>query len=258
MKMAKHADDGGNIEVMGLMQGTIQNNSMIVFDAFSLPVEGTETRVNAQEEGYEYMVAYMEKIKASGRTDNVVGWYHSHPGYGCWLSGIDVDTQRLNQQFQEPFVAIVIDPLKTKEKGRVEIGAFRVFSNGYKSENRIKQTVPEDKIEDFGVHANEYYSLDIEYFGTMAQKNLIRQLNKENWSNPLLNEPEDTVDAQTRLAEHITECCGSLTRSLKHSDLEGLKKCNEAGQEICRTLVKNLIKERVKATAFSSPRDNVN
>jgi hypothetical protein len=22
-----------------------------------------------------------------------VGWYHSHPGYGCWLSGIDVGTQ---------------------------------------------------------------------------------------------------------------------------------------------------------------------
>ena len=20
----------------------------------------------------------------------VVGWYHSHPGYACWLSGIDV------------------------------------------------------------------------------------------------------------------------------------------------------------------------
>ena len=24
----------------------------------------------------------------------VVGWYHSHPGYGCWLSGVDVNTQQ--------------------------------------------------------------------------------------------------------------------------------------------------------------------
>ena len=38
----------------------------------------------------------------------MIGWYHSHPGYGCWLSGIDVSTQMLNQQFQEPFVAIVV------------------------------------------------------------------------------------------------------------------------------------------------------
>jgi len=24
----------------------------------------------------------------------VVGWYHSHPGFGCWLSGVDVNTQQ--------------------------------------------------------------------------------------------------------------------------------------------------------------------
>ena len=43
-----------------------------------------------------------------GRLENAIGWYHSHPGYGCWLSGIDVGTQMVNQQFQEPFVAIVV------------------------------------------------------------------------------------------------------------------------------------------------------
>lgn len=26
-----------------------------------------------------------------GRPENVVGWYHSHPGYGCWLSGVQRD-----------------------------------------------------------------------------------------------------------------------------------------------------------------------
>ena len=35
-----------------------------------------------------------------GRMENAIGWYHSHPGYGCWLSGIDVSTQMLNQNFQ--------------------------------------------------------------------------------------------------------------------------------------------------------------
>lgn len=39
---------------------------------------------------------------------NVLGWYHSHPGYGCWLSGIDVTTQSTNQKFQDPFVAVVV------------------------------------------------------------------------------------------------------------------------------------------------------
>lgn len=38
--------------------------------------------------------------QASMRLENVVGWYHSHPGYGCWLSGIDVGTQMTNQKYQ--------------------------------------------------------------------------------------------------------------------------------------------------------------
>jgi COP9 signalosome complex subunit 5 len=44
--------------------------------------------VNAAQEGYEYMVTYLENLKKMGRLENVIGWYHSHPGYGCWLSGI--------------------------------------------------------------------------------------------------------------------------------------------------------------------------
>ena len=56
-----------------------------------------------------------------------MGWYHSHPGYGCWLSGIDVGTQAIQQQYQEPFLAIVVDPHRTIAAGKVEIGAFRTY-----------------------------------------------------------------------------------------------------------------------------------
>lgn len=47
-----------------------------------------ETRVNATEEGYEYMTNYLTMAKQVGRLENALGWYHSHPGYGCWLSGL--------------------------------------------------------------------------------------------------------------------------------------------------------------------------
>jgi len=43
------------------------------------------------------------------------------------LSGIDVSTQMLNQNFQEPFVAIVIDPVRTISAGKVCLGAFRTY-----------------------------------------------------------------------------------------------------------------------------------
>jgi len=94
----------------------------------------------------------------AGRLENVVGWYHSHPGYGCWLSGIDVSTQMLNQQFQEPFLAVVIDPTRTVSAGKVEIGAFRTYPEGYKpADDPISeyQTIPLNKIEDFGVHCKQ-------------------------------------------------------------------------------------------------------
>lgn len=100
----------------------------------------------------------------AGRLENVVGWYHSHPGYGCWLSGIDVSTQMLNQQFQEPFLAVVIDPTRTVSAGKVEIGAFRTYPEGYKPPDEPiseYQTIPLNKIEDFGVHCKQVFLLSL-------------------------------------------------------------------------------------------------
>lgn len=35
-------------------------------------------------------IAQMDCLSKIGREHPVVGWYHSHPSYGCWLSGTDV------------------------------------------------------------------------------------------------------------------------------------------------------------------------
>ena len=34
-------------------------------------------------------------------------------------------TQMMNQQYQEPWLAVVVDPMRTMAAGKVEIGAFR-------------------------------------------------------------------------------------------------------------------------------------
>ena len=65
LKMAMHAKSGGNLEIMGMLYGKVQGDTFIVIDAFALPVEGTETRVNAQAEAYEYMVDFAETNKVS-------------------------------------------------------------------------------------------------------------------------------------------------------------------------------------------------
>lgn len=90
LKMVMHARSGGSLEIMGLLLGKVVDNTMvewvrfyfcdqsinffrwifsqqIVMDAFALPVEGTETRVNAQSQAYEYMTAYMESAIEVGK-----------------------------------------------------------------------------------------------------------------------------------------------------------------------------------------------
>lgn len=34
-------------------------------------------------------------VPSACRPEMVVGWYHSHPGFGCWLSGTDINTQQV-------------------------------------------------------------------------------------------------------------------------------------------------------------------
>lgn len=38
--MTMHARSGGNLEIMGLVQGRVDANTLIVMDSFALPVEG--------------------------------------------------------------------------------------------------------------------------------------------------------------------------------------------------------------------------
>ncbi len=52
------------------------------------------------------------------RPEMVVGWYHSHPGFGCWLSGVDINTQQSFEALNQRAVSVVIDPIQSV-KGKV-------------------------------------------------------------------------------------------------------------------------------------------
>ncbi|KAH9612153.1 hypothetical protein KSS87_023280 [Heliosperma pusillum] len=272
LKMVVHARSGGNIEVMGLMQGKTDGDAIIVMDAFALPVEGTETRVNAQADAYEYMVDYSTTNKQAGRLENVVGWYHSHPGYGCWLSGIDVSTQMLNQQFQEPFLAVVIDPTRTVSAGKVEIGAFRTYPEGYKPPDEPiseYQTIPLNKIEDFGVHCKQYYSLDITYFKSSLDCHLLDLLWNKYWvntlsSSPLLGNGDYIAGQISDLAEKLEQAENQLAHSRygsvitpsqkKKEEEPALAKITRDSTKITVEQVHGLMSQVIKDVLFNSVR----
>eukprot|EP01088_Endostelium_zonatum_P015405 TRINITY_DN376_c1_g3_i1.p1 TRINITY_DN376_c1_g3~~TRINITY_DN376_c1_g3_i1.p1 ORF type:complete len:341 (+),score=94.43 TRINITY_DN376_c1_g3_i1:98-1120(+) len=234
LKMVMHAKSGGRIEVMGVLQGKlIDSETFVVLDAFALPVEASETRVNAQAQGDEYLVNYLSSAEMVGKSENAIGWYHSHPSYGCWLSGIDVGTQKL-QQKQGPWVAIVVDPIRTVSSGKVELGAFRTYPESYKPAESSQQwqSIPLDKIEDFGVYANQYYPLEVSYFKSSLDEHLLNLLWNKYWvntlsSNALLSNRDYFASAIGDVSEKLEQA----ESQLQHSGRMGMSSQDKKKEE---------------------------
>ena len=94
LKMLKHGRAGVPMEVMGLMLGSfIDEYTTKVTDVFAMPQSGTGVSVEAVDPVFQTKM--LEMLKQTDRMENVVGWYHSHPGFGCWLSGVDVNTHQV-------------------------------------------------------------------------------------------------------------------------------------------------------------------
>lgn len=234
-KMANLAIKGGNIEVMGSLLGKVNDNCIIVTDVFAIPVEGTETRVNAQIEGYEYMVSYLQASNQINDKENIVGWYHSHPGYGCWLSGIDVSTQSLNQ-IQDPYLAIVVDPIKSINLGKIDIGAFRTYPEDVRVESN------EARRAKFGNYSDRYYSLDIEIYTSEVDKQLINFINEETWINELLIKQEVEDSKEGELVDNIKKIIQKVTETIE----EGM----EVQRDMNRSRFNNSYMSRVKKEEF--------
>ena len=117
------------MEVMGLMLGEFVDDYTIkVVDVFAMPQSGTGVSVEAVDPVFQQKM--LEMLKQTQRNEMVVGWYHSHPGFGnidnlllllliiklitligCWLSGVDINTQQSFEQLNPKAVAVVIDPI---------------------------------------------------------------------------------------------------------------------------------------------------
>jgi 26S proteasome regulatory subunit N11 len=59
-----------------------------------MPQSGTSVTVESVD--HVFQTKMLDMLKQTGRPEMVVGWYHSHPGFGCWLSNVDVNTQQVS------------------------------------------------------------------------------------------------------------------------------------------------------------------
>lgn len=102
-----------------------------------------------------------------------------------------------NQRWQDPFLAIVVDPNRTVSAGKVDIGAFRTYPDGHQpSGSSTHQSVPLDKIEDFGAHANEYYPVKVSVFKSSLDTKLLDLLWEKYWVKTLSSSSLVSVSLQ--------------------------------------------------------------
>ena len=197
LKMLRHGKAGIPLEVMGLMLGDyVDDYTVKCIDVFSMPQSGTETSIESIDEGFQ--VKMVEMLKQTGRNEIVVGWYHSHPGFGCWLSSVDINTQKTFEQQVPRTVAVVVDPIQSV-RGKVVIDAFRTYgasgldmgiSLGGKSSNDQRQTTSNlgkiVKKKGFSIKdlaKSTYYSILIGYRKNELETKMLLNLRKSFWDD---------------------------------------------------------------------------
>src|SRR5947207_307275 len=191
LKMLRHGRAGVPMEVMGLMLGEFVDDFTVrVVDVFAMPQSGTGVSVEAVDPVFQTKM--MEMLRQTGRPETVVGWYHSHPGFGCWLSAVDINTQQSFEQLTPRAVAVVVDPIQSV-KGKVVIDAFRLIA----PQTLMMGQEPRQTTSNLG-HLNKpsiqalihglnrhYYSIGIQYRKTGLEENMLMNLHKHMWTEAL-------------------------------------------------------------------------
>lgn len=197
LKMMKHGRAGIPLEVMGLMLGEfVDEYNIKVVDVFAMPQSGTGVTVEAVDPVFQ--TSMMEILKITGRHETVVGWYHSHPGFGCWLSSTDVSTQSSFERICKRAVAVVIDPIQSV-KGKIVIDAFRNINNmTLGGDPRISTSnIGFLKQPSFIslVHGlnKSYYSFNITFKKNDHEKKMLLNMNRRSWADNL--KPGEPVQA---------------------------------------------------------------
>ncbi|KAK4543280.1 multicatalytic endopeptidase [Oleoguttula mirabilis] len=191
LKMLRHGRAGVPMEVMGLMLGEfVDDYTVRVVDVFAMPQSGTGVSVEAVDPVFQTKM--MDMLRQTGRPETVVGWYHSHPGFGCWLSSVDINTQQSFEQLTPRAVAVVIDPIQSV-KGKVVIDAFRLIN----PQTLMLGQEPRQTTSNLG-HLNKpsiqalihglnrhYYSIGIGYRKTALEEGMLMNLHKTVWTEAL-------------------------------------------------------------------------
>jgi len=214
LKMLKHCRSGIPMEVMGLMLGEFVDNYTIqVVDVFAMPQSGTGVAVEDIDPVYQSQMH--EMLQQVGRTEIVVGWYHSHPGMGPFLSTVDQNTHQSFQQLHPRAVALVVDSVQSV-KGKVVMEAFRLMEqkNNMFGQNEFRQTTsnkcPKKATTQALIYGlnRTYYSLNCEYKIGVYETQLLTRLKNKSWYDSLAIKPASQLRSEN--VENLKSMVGHI------------------------------------------------
>lgn len=111
-------------ETAGLIIGKeLKEDTLYVTDSIWLRKIGGPTFI---EISGEIINAVAESLDILSVDEFIIGWYHSHPGFKCFLSHIDIATQRQFQQIYPNAIAIVVDPFEEELSNKIKV--FRLVN----------------------------------------------------------------------------------------------------------------------------------
>lgn len=230
LKMLKHARAGLPMEVMGLMLGEfVDEYTTKCVDVFATPQSGTSISVESVDPAFQ--AEMLEMLKQTERDENCVGWYHSHPGWGCWLSGIDTNTHQSFEQLDKRNVAVVIDAIQSV-KGKVAIDAFKLISKDIilsgseprqNTSNVGKLKKPTAQALFHGLN-KAYSSLVINYRKNDYENKMLLNLYKKKWTEGMKIEK---FEKHAKKNEDVMAEMAKLSASYNNWVGEEMKKTTE-------------------------------
>lgn len=111
---AREASRG--LEALGLLVGDVYcfkgKEFIVVEDYITGKNASTSFSTKFEKKAFSEMV---EQLLKKHGDKIIVGWAHSHPSFGCFLSSTDIEAQK--KFFPEDFhAALVIDPIRKEKK----------------------------------------------------------------------------------------------------------------------------------------------
>ena len=106
-KIRRHTQCSLRNEVAGLLLGSIRKNVLVVTDVVTGEQVSSPTHVVLRD---EFLVRVAFDYGRLGKRKSGVGWYHSHPQLGCFVSSVDFETQKRFQSLFPDAIGLILDP----------------------------------------------------------------------------------------------------------------------------------------------------